>query len=75
MLVENDGRTWLLWDGKRSAIDLANRAVTDALGIGVDIPAPRPIAAGLFNAIPEAPAADRAGDPRTPASQPRSRCR
>ncbi|HET6735597.1 type VII secretion protein EccB [Mycobacterium sp.] len=48
--------TWLLWDGRRSSIDLNNRAVTDALGLGVDIPAPRPIAAGLFNAIPEGPA-------------------
>ncbi|MGV0743717.1 type VII secretion protein EccB [Mycolicibacterium sp. XJ870] len=47
---------WLLWDGKRSPIDLANRAVTDALGLGAQIPAPRPVAAGLFNAIPEAPA-------------------
>lgn len=47
---------WLLWDGKRSPIDLADRAVTDALGLGAQIPAPRPIAAGLFNAIPEAPA-------------------
>lgn len=47
---------WLLWDGKRSPIDLNNRAVTDALGFGAEIPAPRPIAAGLFNAIPEAPA-------------------
>lgn len=46
---------WLLWDGKRSPIDLANLAVTDALGLRGEIPAPRPIAAGLFNAIPEAP--------------------
>jgi type VII secretion protein EccB len=56
VLVENDSRTWLLWDARRSAIDLADRAVTDALGLGTDIPAPRPIAVGLFNAIPEAPA-------------------
>jgi type VII secretion protein EccB len=55
VLVENEGRAWLLWDGRRSAIDLNNRAVTDALGLGVDTPAPRPIAAGLFNTIPEAP--------------------
>jgi type VII secretion protein EccB len=55
VLVENEGRTWLLWDGRRSAIDLNNRAVTDALGLGVDVPAPRPIAAGLFNTVPEAP--------------------
>jgi len=56
VLVENEGRTWLLWDGRRSAIDLNNRAVTDALGLGADIPAPRPIAAGPFNTVPEAPA-------------------
>jgi type VII secretion protein EccB len=55
VLAENGGRTWLLWDGKRSAIDLADRAVTSGLGIGVDIAAPQPIATGLFNAIPEAP--------------------
>jgi type VII secretion protein EccB len=51
--------TWLLWDGKRSQIDLANHAVTNALGLGLgasDVPAPRPIAQGLFNAIPESPA-------------------
>ena len=47
--------TWLLWDGKRSQINLADRAVIDALGLGNDVPAPRPIALGLFNAIPEAP--------------------
>ena len=47
--------TWVLWDGKRSRIDLADHAVVNALGLGADVPAPRPIAAGLFNAIPEAP--------------------
>lgn len=47
--------TWLLWDGKRSRIDLADHAVTNALGLGTDVPAPRPVAAGLFNAIPESP--------------------
>jgi type VII secretion protein EccB len=56
VLAENQGRAWLLWDGRRSAVDLADRAVTDALGLGTDIPAPRPIAVGLFNAIPEVPA-------------------
>ncbi len=59
ILVDNAGSTWLLWDGKRSQIDLANHAVTSALGLGVGnspVPAPRPIAPGLFNAIPEAPA-------------------
>ena len=55
--------TWLLWDGRRSKIDLANHAVTNALGMGVDVPAPRPIASGLFNAIPEAPSLTAPGVP------------
>lgn len=57
VLVRNVGDvnagTWLLWDGKRSPIDLGNRAVTAALGLGTTIPEPRIIAPGLFNAIPE----------------------
>jgi type VII secretion protein EccB len=56
VLVDNGTSSWLLWDGKRSQIDLANHAVTNALGLGVDVATPRPIALGLFNAIPEAPA-------------------
>jgi type VII secretion protein EccB len=72
VLVQNVGGvhagTWLLWNGRRSPIDLANRAVTDALGLGTDIRAPRVIAPGLFNAIPEsapllAPALPGAGTP------------
>ena len=55
VLVRNGTSTWLLWDGRRSRIDLADHAVTSALGLGSDVPAPRPIAVGLFNAIPEAP--------------------
>jgi type VII secretion protein EccB len=56
VLASNGTSSWLLWDGRRSRIDLADRAVTSALGLGSDPPAPRPIATGLFNAIPEAPA-------------------
>lgn len=56
VLVAAESGTWLLWQGRRSAVDLANRPVTDALGIGALDVTPRPIAAGLFNAIPEAPA-------------------
>ena len=48
--------TWLLWDGKRSPVDLNDRAVTAALGLSAESPAARPVSAGLFNAIPEAPA-------------------
>lgn len=79
VLVRNDGvgsagvngGSWLLWDGKRSAVDLNNRAVTAALGLGANgtaLPAPRAIADGLFNAIPEsaplaAPVIAGAGQP------------
>lgn len=45
--------TWLLWGGRRSLIDLGDRAVTSALGWGSAVGVPRPIAPGLFNAIPE----------------------
>ena len=62
-LAEKGSSTWLLWDGRRSQIDLANHAVTNALGLGVDVPAPRPIASGLFNAIPEAPSLTAPGIP------------
>jgi type VII secretion protein EccB len=55
VLASNATSTWLLWDGRRSRIDVADHAVTSALGLGSDVPAPRPIAAGLFNAVPEAP--------------------
>ncbi|MGA8331993.1 MAG: type VII secretion protein EccB [Mycobacterium sp.] len=55
VLVSNPTGTWLLWDGRRSRIDLADHAVTGALGLGPDSPTPRPVAVGVFNAIPEAP--------------------
>ena len=55
VLVSNPSSAWLLWDGRRSRIDLADHAVTNALGFGADVHTPRPIAAGLFNAIPESP--------------------
>lgn len=82
VLVRNDGvgsagvngGSWLLWNGKRSAVDLNSRAVTAALGLGASVPAPRTIADGLFNAIPEsaplaAPAIAGAGQP-TPYPMP-----
>ncbi|WP_326548398.1 type VII secretion protein EccB [Mycolicibacterium sp. ND9-15] len=60
--------TWLLWDGRRSPIDMNDRAVTSALGLGTGPLDARPIAPGLFNAVPEAPAltppvVPGAGDP------------
>jgi type VII secretion protein EccB len=56
VLVDNGAGTWLLWDGKRSRIDLTDHAVTNAVGLGTEVPAARPIAPGLFNAVPETPA-------------------
>ncbi|CAJ1493273.1 type VII secretion protein EccB [[Mycobacterium] kokjensenii] len=59
VLADNGSGAWLLWDGKRSRIDLSDHAVTAALGLGERgsaVPTPRSIATGLFNAIPEAPA-------------------
>ncbi|MCI4676655.1 type VII secretion protein EccB [Candidatus Mycolicibacterium alkanivorans] len=70
--------TWLLWGGRRSVIDLADHAVTDALGFGGQTPVARPIAQGLFNAIPEgtplrAPVIAGAGSPpQFPLSVPAS---
>lgn len=59
VLADNGSGAWLLWEGKRSRIDLSDRAITGALGIGERgsvVPAPRSISTGLFNVIPEAPA-------------------
>jgi type VII secretion protein EccB len=69
--TEKGTSTWLLWDGRRSEINLSDHAVTNALGLGLgnsEVPPPRPIALGLFNAIPEgpsltAPAIPNAGAP------------
>ncbi|MCG5432074.1 type VII secretion protein EccB [Mycobacterium sp. MYCO198283] len=55
VLADSGAGTWLLWQGRRSRIDLADRAVTGALGIGPGA-AVRPVADGLLNAVPEAPA-------------------
>ncbi|MGB8387168.1 type VII secretion protein EccB [Mycobacterium sp.] len=63
VLVDSATTTWLLWDGRRSQINLADHPVTTALGLGTDVPAPRPIAQGLFNAIPESPPLTAPGIP------------
>ncbi|WP_280825750.1 type VII secretion protein EccB [Mycobacterium sp. OTB74] len=65
--------TWLLWNGRRSSVDLGNRAVTSALGLGANgtaMPQPRAVAGGLFNAIPESP--PLAAPPIANAGQPTS---
>ena len=70
ILASSDGgtTTWLIWGGKRSQIDLHNAAVTAAVGINADTPAPRTINRALLNLIPESaplvvPFVANAGDP------------
>ncbi|TQF68863.1 type VII secretion protein EccB [Rhodococcus spelaei] len=70
LLVRSADTTYLVYDGKRSRIDPNDHAVS--LGLGLDGVEPRPISAGLLNAIPEAPAiappvvADSGGVPSYP---------
>lgn len=70
VLATSDGgkTAWLIWGGKRSQIDLHNAAVTAAVGINADTPAPRAINRSLLNLIPESaplvvPFVANAGDP------------
>ncbi|MDG3016285.1 type VII secretion protein EccB [Speluncibacter jeojiensis] len=52
-LLVTDGRTdYLIYDGKRAAVDLRDTAVTHALQL--DGITPRPVSSGLLNAVPEA---------------------
>ena len=54
MLITADQRSFfLVWDGRRSRVDPADRAVTE--GLGLDPSAARTVSLGLLNAIPESP--------------------
>ena len=53
VLVSYEGQDWLVTDDGRHAIDLADRAITSAVGIPVTAKA-TPISEGLFNALPNA---------------------
>lgn len=53
MLVSYENDVWLVTEGGRHDIDLADRAVTSAVGIPVTARA-TPISQGLFNALPNA---------------------
>lgn len=68
ILVDNGAGIWLLRDGRRNLVDLGDRAVMTALGLGAQPPDVRPVSPGLFNAIPEgaplaAPVIPGAGTP------------
>ncbi|MBJ8347469.1 type VII secretion protein EccB [Antrihabitans sp. YC2-6] len=54
LVRSGDGTTYLVYDGKRAQIDTNNRALVAALAL--EGRTPRPISAGLLNAIPAAPA-------------------
>ncbi len=69
MLVTYEGDDWLITEDGRHAIDLADRAVTSAVGIPVTAKA-TPISEGLFNGLPnmgpwQLPQVPAAGAPNT----------
>ncbi|MCV7221160.1 type VII secretion protein EccB [Mycolicibacterium elephantis] len=69
VLVSFENDNWLITKDGRHDIDLADRAVTSAVGIPVTARA-TPISEGLFNALPNAgpwrlPQIPRAGEPNT----------
>jgi type VII secretion protein EccB len=68
VLARHDDKTFLVWDGHRSEIDVTNKSV--ALALGVDSSAPPPVAmsTALYDAIPATdplivPAIPDAGQP------------
>lgn len=69
VLVRFENDTWLVTETGRHDIDLADRALTSAVGIPVTSKA-TPISEGLFNALPNSgpwrlPAIPRYGEPNT----------
>ena len=52
MLAEHDKKTYVIWNGQRSMIDLSNKAVALALGVDTDAPQPVKISTPLFDALP-----------------------
>jgi type VII secretion protein EccB len=52
ILARHDGKTYVIWDGHRSEIDLANKSVALALGIDATTSMPVPTSSALFDAIP-----------------------
>lgn len=51
VLAEHDDKTYVVWNGQRSEIDLSNKAVSLALGVDTD-PPPVTISTPLFDALP-----------------------
>lgn len=69
LLVSYRHSTWIVTAQGRHAIDLSDRALTTAMGIG-ETATPTPISEGMFNALPDSgpwrlPSIDAAGAPNT----------
>jgi type VII secretion protein EccB len=52
ILARYIGKTYVIWDGHRSEIDLSNKAVSLALGVDSGVPDPIPLSKALFDALP-----------------------
>ena len=52
VLAEHNDKTYVIWNGQRSAIDLSNKAVALALGVDTDAPPPVKLSTPLFDALP-----------------------
>jgi type VII secretion protein EccB len=68
ILASHGAKTYVIWDGHRSEIDLSNKAVALALGVDSSAPAPIPLSTALFDALPAtdpltSPAVPNAGAP------------
>ena len=68
VLARHNDKTYVIWDGHRSEIDLSNKSVALALGIDSSAPQPIPLSTALFDAIPAtdpltSPAIPNAGAP------------
>ena len=68
ILARYGDKTYVIWDGHRSEIDLSNKAVALALGVDSTAPEPVPLSKALFDALPAtdplvSPAVPRAGEP------------
>jgi type VII secretion protein EccB len=55
VLARTANAAWLVWDGHRARIDLADHAVTSALGVEPQSSAPRVLSQALVDVVPEGP--------------------
>ncbi|GAB4994112.1 type VII secretion system ESX-2 subunit EccB2 [Mycobacterium avium subsp. hominissuis] len=52
ILARHNDKTFVIWEGHRSEIDLGNKSVTLALGVDSTAPEPVPMSTALYDAIP-----------------------